>query len=108
MSVSVRINQFGRLFISRSQYSLNRNFNDMSQHDIIRLCGNELGSEGKMYARDNSKHPYLIEELNRRVLTEDGRQRWMTLTGLRPFLDWFDKTVFPTVSPKFLSTFHGF
>jgi hypothetical protein len=86
-----------------SQFSSNRNFDDMSQHDITRLCGNELGSEGKMYARDLSKHSYLIEELNRRVMTDDGRQRWMTLTGLSPFVDWFDKAVFQKVYCRILS-----
>jgi hypothetical protein len=53
-----------------------------------------------MYARDISKHPGLIEELKRRVMTEDGHQRWMTLTGLSPFVNWFDKTVFPKVSGR--------
>lgn len=69
----------------------------MSQHDIIRFCGMELGSEGKIRARDLANHVSLVEDLKHRILSTEGRSRWLNLTGASSFLEWFESSVFPMV-----------
>jgi hypothetical protein len=74
----------------------------MSPHDIIRFCGTEMGGEAKVRARDQMNHPSLIEELKHRIMTREGRLRWMNTTGLSSFVDWFERDIFTQVFPSLL------
>lgn len=76
----------------------------MEPRDILRLCGNELGSEGKSSARDLTHHHMLIEKLKQNILTPEGKARWTRQTGLNSFIDSMNSLIFQQVS--FFSLFY--
>lgn len=69
----------------------------MSNNEIIKLCGHELGSEGKVLSRDSNNYQLLIERLKQQILTVDGKSRWIKQTGLNSLIESMNNLIFSTV-----------
>jgi len=75
-------------------FALTGTFERFDTRDVSRLCGMELGAEGKALARDHSKYPELEEAVRGRALSETGNQRWKLHCGVDRLMAKFDELVF--------------
>jgi len=76
-----------RSFLSTSSFTL------MASKEVIRLCGMELGGQGKDLAKDPNNYKSLENEIRGRLQSADAQRRWQAHCGLTSLVNAVTKSV---------------